>query len=303
MGNINLYFWNNEPNLGDYLSEYIVGAIAADRVMFKNPFITGKSILKSAVKGMIKPDGTFRKYTEEYLLPGRRILFAIGSILDWAPENAIVWGSGFREPDSTTACRDIRAVRGYLTRDLLPPPLRNVPVGDPALLLPLILPPSSVETAKDHDISIIPHFKDKRDFSRYGDLHFIDIQNCDIRHFVNELTSSRLILSSSLHGIILAHSYGIPALWIKNRHTGSSDFKVHDYYSSLGIEAPIPLSNTDLSHNRNKLEEILANRMDKALPSDERLKKLRDGLLSAFPYPLKPGFRQDRMCHPAGGES
>jgi hypothetical protein len=55
-------------------------------------------------------------------------------------------------------------------------------------------------------------------------------------------------VSSSLHGIIIAHSYGIPAAWIaisEIHGSGvSADFKFLDYYSSVGLSEreirPVP---------------------------------------------------------------
>jgi hypothetical protein len=49
-------------------------------------------------------------------------------------------------------------------------------------------------------------------------------------------------LSSSLHGLIVAETYGIPALWITvtDKVIGGR-FKFHDYYLGTGREPPDPI--------------------------------------------------------------
>ena len=44
--------------------------------------------------------------------------------------------------------------------------------------------------------------------------HYIDVKTSDYRKFITEICQSKLIISSSLHGIILAESYGIPAIFL-----------------------------------------------------------------------------------------
>lgn len=52
---------------------------------------------------------------------------------------------------------------------------------------------------------------------------------------IAEITSSEFVLSSSLHGLIVADSFGIPNMWmpLSNSITGG-DYKYRDYYSSIG---------------------------------------------------------------------
>ena len=64
------------------------------------------------------------------------------------------------------------------------------------------------------------------------DCHQIDILTCDYKHFVDELCASKLIISSTLHGLILAEVYGIPAILLT--HNDMDMFKYRDYYYSTG---------------------------------------------------------------------
>lgn len=42
-------------------------------------------------------------------------------------------------------------------------------------------------------------------------------------------------MSTSLHGIIVAHAYGIPALWIKRGYIFTDGLKFNDYFASVEI--------------------------------------------------------------------
>lgn len=48
-----------------------------------------------------------------------------------------------------------------------------------------------------------------------------------------------IIISSSLHGIVFAHSYGKKALWIEiSKNVIGDGYKFYDYYSSLNEYSP-----------------------------------------------------------------
>ena len=98
----------------------------------------------------------------------------------------------------------------------------------------------------------------------------IDICTSDFRDFVNKLNSVEIVISSSLHGIILAESYGIKAVLLKP----TKDYlKYYDwYYSTRRYSFPIA----------ENIEEAL-NIKPAALPE---LNPLRRKLLETFPYDL-----------------
>lgn len=62
----------------------------------------------------------------------------------------------------------------------------------------------------------------------------IDVSN-PWTEVVDAIRSSDVVLSSSLHGLIVAEAYGIPASWIRisDRLQGGS-FKFNDYYLATG---------------------------------------------------------------------
>jgi hypothetical protein len=59
---------------------------------------------------------------------------------------------------------------------------------------------------------------------------------------IDAIASCRAILSSSLHGIIAAHAYGVPATWVKPSDRPKGDgFKFLDYWASMGRDDVKPL--------------------------------------------------------------
>lgn len=289
---ISLYYWNGAPNIGDVLSEFIVSRLAEGCVRFKNPFISYKGMLYQALLFSLRRPNKFREYYSQKIKIGEKLFFAIGSILDFAPKNCIVWGSGFREFSSRTKASEIVAVRGYLTRSRLEPKFGNIAVGDPALLLPLILPKEKL--SKDISISVIPHFLEQSDFMRINrnGLTVINIMSNDINNFVSQVLKSKLVLSSSLHGLIIAHAYGVPALWIRNKYVGSSVFKYYDYFSSLEWDSYPELNASDvLNYNEGQIFELFEEHSERSLPSQKLIQDRQQALLDCFPYNLNASFR------------
>lgn len=81
---------------------------------------------------------------------------------------------------------------------------------------------------------------------------FIDPQH-DVDSVIKDISSCERILSSSLHGLIVAHSFEIP--WVRLKVTdhklGGGDFKFNDFYGSINCEEPNELecSVDDLQKN------------------------------------------------------
>jgi pyruvyltransferase len=74
-----------------------------------------------------------------------------------------------------------------------------------------------------------------------------------LEDYLCALLSCRIIVSSSLHGLIFAHAYGLPAIWIKlsDRLVGG-EFKFHDHYAFMEVDAlEIPRWNFDQTIAQN----------------------------------------------------
>jgi len=172
---------------------------------------------------------------------------AVGSILWMADSKTEVWGSGFMKADNTVQAppKKIHAVRGPLTREVLHKQGIECPevYGDPVLVLPAFHNPV---VEPQYDVGIIPHISDKehswvqQQSGRPG-VRVIDVQG-ETWEFIQAMKSCRVVLSSSLHGLICADAYGIPNAWIRlSERVPGGDFKFRDYRLSIGAEEPKPL--------------------------------------------------------------
>lgn len=167
-------------------------------------------------------------------------LVFIGSIFDFADENSVVCGSGlmYRLPVKRKPYK-ITLTRGPLTFSELQRQGIQAPhlFADPGVLLPCTIPYS--QRVIDHKIGIVPHYIDLehpwvKKASQDG--HLVISPKTDPISFSKQIQRCETILSSSLHGIIFAHSCGIRACWteLSNKVIGDG-FKFYDYYASLAV--------------------------------------------------------------------
>ena len=95
---------------------------------------------------------------------------------------------------------------------------------------------------KKYFVGITPHLLDKKEeifekmLEYYPNSKIIDVQN-ESKQVLKEISMCEYIISTSLHGLIVADSYGIPNCWceISDRVQGEG-FKFHDYFSSFGTD-------------------------------------------------------------------
>lgn len=170
----------------------------------------------------------------------KKKLLAIGSILSFAHEGDIVWGSGingkFLHPKHYTFKHlDIRAVRGPLTRAYLMKYLHlSCPeiYGDPALLMAHLFPEFKRSEHPQFDYIIIPHYSEKKYFPKsvYPNVVY---PTDPWQIVIAKILDSKLVISSSLHGIVVAESFGIPARLLRITHNEPL-FKYQDYYFGTG---------------------------------------------------------------------
>ena len=177
-------------------------------------------------------------------------LLLVGSLLDIVKDNDTICGIGSNKPNFTLEANDTMrfiSVRGPLTRFQIKG--ADVPknYGDPALLLPLMYYP---KIEKKKKTGIIPHYVDKKYFTKD---QIIDIEQ-DYTTFVDQILECDEIISSSLHGIIIAEAYGIKTKWIMySDKIEGGEFKYQDYF--LGTGRPIQEQNKILDPIEN-LKEI-----------------------------------------------
>lgn len=73
--------------------------------------------------------------------------------------------------------------------------------------------------------------------SKYpNDILLIDVDR-SANEVVHDIARCNMIASSSLHGLIVADSLGLPSIWLKLSDDVAGDgFKFHDYSSALDTE-------------------------------------------------------------------
>lgn len=167
-------------------------------------------------------------------------LNTIGSLLGECYQDAVVWGSGFRIGGIPFQLKlkmvkyDVRAVRGPKSKALLEKCGINCPevFGDPGILMPLIYQPHI--NYREYEYSVIHHWS-KQSETKLNGCNYINMLTDDYENVIDQIVKSKLIISGSLHGIILAETYGIPAILLQDREDFSSlQFKYDDYYLSTG---------------------------------------------------------------------
>lgn len=201
--------------------------------------------------------------SDVYPYPPKTIHYWIGSHLatGCADPNAVIWGAGCISASVPLVGkpRKICAVRGWLSNERLKQAGLPAPdvVGDAALLLPRLYEPK--RNLERRSLGIIPHcFEWEKEFYRktrdWDDARVINICG-GIEEVIEQIVACDRVISSSLHGIICADAYGVPAIWLhaSNKPTGDG-FKFRDYFSSVGRADRNPIL-VDVTTERSELED------------------------------------------------
>ncbi len=249
---VNLEWWQHKENIGDSISPVICDYMLSRR--------------------NLSFDSRAKKTCH---------LMAVGSICGEGRVDATVWGSGVHLDSLKNNIKDtmknrkldIRAVRGPETEKFLKDVGIRCPkvYGDPAIIMPLIYKPDDSH-GKKYNTSLVLHVLRKDKTLIPSEVNLIDTETSDYKYFIDEIVSSEKIISSSLHGIILAESYGIPTLFLCD---GVEDqmMKYRDWYLST--------NRPDFKYARSIEEALAMQPME--LPD---LSALREKLMDAFPYDL-----------------
>ncbi|MFQ3627204.1 MAG: polysaccharide pyruvyl transferase family protein [Cyanobacteriota bacterium] len=171
----------------------------------------------------------------------------------------------YERPENTEFT--IHALRGPFSAKVFEK--QGIPVsdvyGDPVMLLPKIMSPA---TEKTHELGIVVHISELRelkdgaavrhDLGRYyipEDLRnsvkiittLTDANLAALEDRVREMTACKRILSTSLHGLVIAETYGIPCAYFRPFGRGPLqvdlmdeqiflDHRVRDYYAGMGLK-------------------------------------------------------------------
>lgn len=170
-------------------------------------------------------------------------LFCIGSVIRLA-KNSVILGSGIIKsgtPEELDPSNTYEFVRGPRTRERVLASGGQCPpiYGDAALLLPRFCP----ALPKKYKIGFIPHYEHKNKYTielaREKNWEFIDVSNRDPLVVARKISQCEKIVSTSLHGIIGAHAYGIPAAHIRldnQKELYGVITKFVDYHESVNLD-------------------------------------------------------------------
>lgn len=197
------WWWHYDSNFGDLLTPYILP--------------------RYGIAPILKPTNSID-------------MIGIGSILAALPDGyeGIVWGTGSTGNEEVLPSQArVLAVRGKLTWARLGEPDITA-LGDPGLLMRELVPSSR----KRWRLGVVPHLTHRKSPVFEGLLaqdgvKFIDVSKGP-RRVARDISSCSAIVSSSLHGVILADSYGIPASWsIPEPVVNGGDFKFLDHETAV----------------------------------------------------------------------
>jgi len=107
----------------------------------------------------------------------------------------------------------------------------------------------SPEIEKEHKIGIIPHYIDyKAVKSAFSDYRVINILDANPLKVIDEILKCERIITSSLHGLIIAQTYGIPAALVDtiDGKLSGDGTKFLDYFYSTGQEPKMPIEMKDI---------------------------------------------------------
>lgn len=280
MKKIKLLYYNGK-NFGDALSPFIVSQITHNKhiIQKSRKIIFKKYYIKHIIINLLQ--GNF-KSIKSILLPNEKNLIAIGSVLSLGNKYSDIWGAGFMNENEQFHGGNVYALRGKFSYNKIKKfgTFHCEAFGDPGMLLPLYIKPIS---QKKYKLGIVPHFKETQVFQKeYPNYKIIDLNTTNIKETVEEITQCHYILSTSLHGIIVAHSYGIPALWIKKGEIDTDGFKFKDYFSSVDIETYEGIKDFNDYIVNDKWMELFEKHNLQSLPQKD-ISIIQKELLECFP--------------------
>lgn len=255
------FIFREKENYGDLISPYLVEKISGKKTVFVHP-----------------------KKQKWYNL-NKSNLLAVGSIIHHAIRDSVIWGSGIIDNKQFVRKADFRAVRGPRTREQLLKFGYDCPdiFGDPAILLPKYFSPN---VTKKYRLGIIPHYHDYKAalqiFGKREGIQVVNLLTLDVEGTTREILQCERILSTSLHGLIVAHSYGIPAIRVKiSNDIFGNEVKYADYLESVG------LANYRALEVRGGISDDEISDLFRSFPAlvpAETIEFLRVGLLETKPF-------------------
>lgn len=225
-------YYAKVPNMGDLLNVMLIEQLFGYKVR-RHTFLTGE--LSAIGSGL----GQFTLRENPLLAMAERVAGVLFPTVT-------VWGSGFvcyKEKDTPFYRRNMKfaAVRGALSKarveNLLGQPM-DIPLGDAGILASYLLKES---VNKHYQVGIIAHYKEQDEpiFQKLATAYprslLIDVRQSPAV-VIRQIAQCECVISSSLHGLIIADSFGIPNIHLKVSDKLLGDgFKFDDYYSAFQL--------------------------------------------------------------------
>lgn len=284
MKDIKLFYWQGKPNFGDMLNVDIckdvfnVNPINSEPENCEASFI-GSLLDNFLYEGVFKSDKNFK---DLYNKPPVKI-----------------WGSGFITgknkftkrkfflPETYFRKAEIYAVRGYYSKkrlqSILKEDLKNAQIGDPGLLAPMLL--DKIPTKK-YKLGLIPHHSELelpiwKEMNEYFKNSIIIKVDGESKSIINKIAECDVIISSAMHGLVIADSFNIPNMRIiVSKNLLGRNYKFNDYYSAYGIYNQTYFNVKNKSYKEIDLDKIYENYR---IPKDKVI-TIRENLYKSFPY-------------------
>lgn len=285
---------NPDANLGDALSPVIV----------------------SALSGLPTAYHRFESNTERLACVGTIGHKFVGGTVHY-------WGTGFNPargrrdkpglyevPPGTTL--KIHALRGPGSAHRLKKLGIDVPAiyGDPVWFLPSIFPAA---TEKRYELGVVVHISELQEARAYADVRssirryrippsmegrvrffntFVRPNSIEaIANLIDAITACKCIVSTSLHGLVIAETYGIPCAYLHYQGRGGAmmsmmspktkiDYRIRDFYWGVGAtQRFVYRQEKDKNTNWERMIEVVTQNWEPIDWSPE-------AFLEAFPLPL-----------------
>jgi pyruvyltransferase len=240
-------YYADLPNMGDLLNELFIRDLFGQDLVRHKPATSELSCIGSGMDCFMK---TNRVYPKWYSLT----LQARAKFVNY-PNNVWCTGFIFGETNDTPFIRDMNfcSVRGELTKARVEKIIGkklNIPTGDGGIITPYLF---DKPIAKKYKVGVVAHMHEQEHptFQRVLNFHkdsfFINLRHDPIE-VIKQIAQCEIIISSSLHGLIVADSFGVPSQWIIVTDALKGDgFKFDDYYSAFGLKSnPIYMPTADI---------------------------------------------------------
>lgn len=188
-------------------------------------------------------------------------LFAVGSHCQLANARTHVWGTGILYRQAVlSAAATYHMVRGPLTQQRVRAAGGHCEcVGDPVGFV------RELFAAGDPlgEWCFVPHWREVPLVPTIDGVTVLSPLTA-VAEFCRVLSGHKYVLSSSLHGLVAAHAYGLKAAWVKlSERPLGDDTKYRDYLLSRGLSPePLPFPGFDVRAFRRVLPRLRESRPD-----------------------------------------